>query len=166
MLAAAWVAAIGAVLGGLALPIAFIQIGAQRQDRLRTQVGKVGAWLDTWERPSAQYSDWAVNLHVRNSSDLPITLQRADLTVTVRPGGTTTLLLNDWAVIPPGQTLENTYTYVPDFEGDQPLQTLISHLTVMDAAGLIWDIQRPRRSGPPRQVGWWRRRYRQRHFLM
>lgn len=37
------ITAAGAFLGGLALPIAFLQLGAQRQDRLRAQVGKIGA---------------------------------------------------------------------------------------------------------------------------
>jgi hypothetical protein len=30
-----WATAIGALLGGLALPLAFVQLGALRQDRLR-----------------------------------------------------------------------------------------------------------------------------------
>lgn len=42
-----WVAitAIGTVLAGLALPLAFIQLGALRQDRLRGQISKVGVWV-------------------------------------------------------------------------------------------------------------------------
>lgn len=40
----ATVTAIGTLLGGLALPLAFIQLAALRQDRLRAQINKVGAW--------------------------------------------------------------------------------------------------------------------------
>ena len=42
--------AAGALLGGLALPIAFIQLGAQRRDVLRAQVDKVGAWHEHLEQ--------------------------------------------------------------------------------------------------------------------
>jgi hypothetical protein len=36
------ITAVGTVLAGLALPLAFFQLGALRQDRLRAQVSKVG----------------------------------------------------------------------------------------------------------------------------
>jgi hypothetical protein len=44
------ITAIGTVLAGLALPLAFIQLGGLRQDRLRGQVSKVGAWTGTPEQ--------------------------------------------------------------------------------------------------------------------
>jgi hypothetical protein len=44
------VTAIGTVLAGLALPLAFVRLGALRQDRLRAQVSKVGAWTGAPEK--------------------------------------------------------------------------------------------------------------------
>jgi len=34
----------GALLGGLAIVIALIQLGNQREDRLRAQISKIGVW--------------------------------------------------------------------------------------------------------------------------
>ena len=34
----------GALLGGLAIVIAFVQLGSQREDRLRAQISKIGVW--------------------------------------------------------------------------------------------------------------------------
>jgi hypothetical protein len=71
----ATVTAIGTLLGGLALPLAFIQLGALRQDRLRAQINKVGVWPATPEkvRDAEQgQSEWKVSLNIRNSSELPV----------------------------------------------------------------------------------------------
>jgi hypothetical protein len=46
----AWLEAaadVGTVAAGLALPLAFVQLGALRRDRLRGQVDKVAAWPET-----------------------------------------------------------------------------------------------------------------------
>ena len=46
----------GALLGGLAIVIAFIQLGGQRQDRLRAQVSKIGPWAQADD--SRMAPDW------------------------------------------------------------------------------------------------------------
>jgi hypothetical protein len=79
------VTAIGTVLAGLALPLAFIQLGGLRQDRLRAQVSKVGAWVDT---PKTMYPEsglWTIPVRIRNSSELPVRVETVDLTI--RPWG-------------------------------------------------------------------------------
>jgi hypothetical protein len=88
------VTAIGTVLAGLALPLAFIQLDAQRRERLRAQVSKVGGWTQIYgvfedgERPvrrllvtvpAPEY--WRVNLYLRNSSELPVVISRVELHV-------------------------------------------------------------------------------------
>lgn len=90
------ITAVGTVLAGLALPLAFVQLDAQRRERLRAQVGKVGAWTrisaefaDGESRPATQRTidgpqpvSWKVNLVVRNSSELPVVIHGVDLHVT------------------------------------------------------------------------------------
>jgi hypothetical protein len=66
------VTAIGTVFAGLALPLAFIQLRALRQDRLRTQVGKVGAWADTPVQGAADPGLWTIPVLIRNGSELPV----------------------------------------------------------------------------------------------
>lgn len=98
--------AFGALLGGLALPIAFIQLGAQRRDALRGQADKVGAWHQAPERvfkpgddlsylledrpipapePPPGPPQWRLTVFVRNSSELPVLVPTLDLSV--RPWG-------------------------------------------------------------------------------
>ena len=87
------ITAVGALLGGLALPLAFVQLGALRQDRLRAQVAKIGAWAKTqgWatapEQPATEPGpvEWAVQPFIRNSSELPVTADTTELSV--RPWG-------------------------------------------------------------------------------
>ena len=43
-----WLTAFGTLAAGLALPLAFIQLGSLRRDRLRGQVDKVAAWPLCW----------------------------------------------------------------------------------------------------------------------
>jgi hypothetical protein len=45
---------VGTVAAGLALPLAFVQLGGLRRDRLRGQVDKVAAWP---EEPAPLKSD-------------------------------------------------------------------------------------------------------------
>lgn len=54
------VTGIGAVLAGLALPLAFIQLGALRQDRLRAQVSRVGAWTGTPHDVGQESVIWSI----------------------------------------------------------------------------------------------------------
>jgi hypothetical protein len=81
---AAIVTSIGAVLGGLAIVLAFVQLGAQRQDRLRAQVSRIGVWALKPEKvptDDPDQSEWAISLCIRNSSELPVRVFTADLTV-------------------------------------------------------------------------------------
>jgi hypothetical protein len=82
-----WVAitAIGTVLAGLALPLALIQLGALRQDRLRAQVSKVGAWVETPKTIYPESDSWTVPVRVRNGSELPVRVDTIDLVI--RPWG-------------------------------------------------------------------------------
>ena len=83
------VTAIGTLLGGLALPLAFIQLGALRQDRLRAQINKVGAWGVTPERlheAEQGQPGWKISLSVRNSSELPIVIQQVKVAVQAQRG--------------------------------------------------------------------------------
>jgi hypothetical protein len=86
--------AVGSLLGGLALPIAFIQLGQLRSAQARAQIDQVGAWVDRPERevPERDFSEvrrppeygpalWKVTLHILNSSELPILLLQADLLI-------------------------------------------------------------------------------------
>jgi hypothetical protein len=89
------VTAIGTVMAGLALPLAFFQLDAQRRERLRAQVSKVGAWtriygvFEDGERPVGRIvgpwepgpEQWTVRGSIRNSSELPVVIHRVDLTV-------------------------------------------------------------------------------------
>jgi hypothetical protein len=88
--------AIGTVLGGLVLPLAFLQLEAQRRDRLRAQVSKIGAWtrieMESGQAyvpaprilPHAETSArrWRVVMSLRNSSELPAVIHRVELSVT------------------------------------------------------------------------------------
>ena len=82
-----WVAitAIGTVLAGLALPLAFIQLGALRQERLRAQVSKVGAWVGTVEPTGEGTGSWMIRMLIRNGSELPVGVSAVDLAI--RPWG-------------------------------------------------------------------------------
>jgi hypothetical protein len=78
------ITAIGTVLAGLALPLAFIQLGALFQDRRRGQVSKVGAW--TGEPVQTEEMDeepglWMVPVLVRNGSELPVRVDALDLDI-------------------------------------------------------------------------------------
>lgn len=66
------VTAIGTVLAGLALPLAFIQLGALRQDRLRAQVSKAGAWTGMPEQTGEEPGLWTIPVLIRNGSDLSL----------------------------------------------------------------------------------------------
>jgi hypothetical protein len=181
------ITAAGAFLGGLALPIAFLQLGAQRQDRLRAQVGKIGAWAGPPSRSPGESGpvEWAVQVFIRNSSELPVVVDAADLSV--RPWGFELALagedaaalyavkkLGDSRVVPfapgtiaPGETWSVFQGYQPEavYDQPQPPMVAISRVVVTDAAGRQWEI-RPYKARPPRRVRWWlRRRWRRRGDL-
>jgi hypothetical protein len=75
------VTAIRTVLAGLAPQLAFIQLGALRQDRLRGQVSKVGAWVDTVEQQNEETGSWTIPVLIRNGSELPVKVDNLDLTI-------------------------------------------------------------------------------------
>jgi hypothetical protein len=93
------ITAIGTVLGGLALPLAFIQLDAQRRERLRAQVSKLGGWTEVYmlsdpERPVSlpafgafsmadnPPNEWVIRLFIRNSSDLPVIIHKVEVSIT------------------------------------------------------------------------------------
>jgi hypothetical protein len=172
------VTAIGTLLGGLALPLAFIQLGALRQDRLRAQINKVGAWADDPLKVDVSEqvpADWKIPLAVRNSSELPIVLQ--DVIVAVQPRKGTGLsigasdqpipLKDMWGpevilatlvileTVAPGDTWRRRSAYYKrrPHEPKMAPRPVIVRIAVTDAAGRSWEI---RRAGPPRRVTWWR----------
>jgi len=75
------ITAIGTVLAGLALPLAFIQLGALRQDRLREQVSKLGVWAEVPEATDEEPGSWTISVRIRNGSELPIRVDTVDLII-------------------------------------------------------------------------------------
>jgi hypothetical protein len=88
------ITAIGTVLAGLALPLAFVQLEAQRRERLRAQVSQVGAWTriygvseeGDWPAPRILVGEpaperWRIEVAVRNSSQLPVLINKVELNV-------------------------------------------------------------------------------------
>jgi hypothetical protein len=181
------ITAIGTVLAGLALPLAFIQLRALRQDRLRGQVSKVGAWTGVPEPLGGILGSWTIPILVRNSSELPVRVNTVDLAVrpwgydrvlavpedTSEPGyymdkrfgksGRTCILPG---TIAPGDTWSTgwTYDYEPeaDFDEPQPPMASVTRLVVTDTAGYQWEM-RSDRAGPAPRVQRWRRWWWKRH---
>jgi hypothetical protein len=133
------ITAVGALLGGLALPLAFIQLGALRQDRLRAQISKVGIWVGEWEPAPTRANEqpWKIPVHVRNSSELPVMVLEVRLYVAPRDGHGKTVTLQPQETITPGQDWEGTCEYreEPVRENQEPLPPFIRRATVADAAG-------------------------------
>ena len=75
------ITAIDTVLAGLALPLAFIQLGALRQDRLREQVSKLGVWAEVPEATDEEPGSWTISVRIRNGSELPIRVDTVDLII-------------------------------------------------------------------------------------
>ena len=173
------ITAIGTVFAGLALPLAFIQLGALRQDRLRAQVSKIGAWTGAPEQVGEEPGSWTIPVLIRNGSELPVRVNTLDLAV--RPWGYDRLLavpegtvevdyyMNKRfgesgrtsiapGTIAPGETWSTGWSYEPEpsFDRPQPPMTSISRVVITDAAGYLWEI-RSGRAGPARRVRRWRR---------
>jgi hypothetical protein len=64
---------IGACLGGLAIVIAVVQLGGQREDRLRMQVSKVGVWTVLSKRvmPGDEAAEWAISYSAATAASRP-----------------------------------------------------------------------------------------------
>lgn len=72
------------VAAGLALPLAFVQLGALRRDRLRRQVDRVAPWVAQPRRLDKGAADefwWSLPLRVRNSSELPVVVNSVEVEV-------------------------------------------------------------------------------------
>jgi hypothetical protein len=167
------ITAIGAVLGGLALPIAFIQLGAQRQDQLRAQVNMIGAWTGKLgQRPiEADEREWVIRIVIRNSSDLPVYVDEAFVSIQqLGPDGeympSTTGMGYKPRTIAPGDTWTAEDGYRPGgvSPDDKAPQVSITRVIITDAAGRQWEV-RPYKAGPPRRVRWLRRWLRQHEVL-
>jgi len=78
------VTAVGTVLADLTLPLALIQLGALRQDRLRAQVSKVGAWIGTVEQMDEKTGSWTIPVLIRNGSELPVRVDSVDVAARAR----------------------------------------------------------------------------------
>jgi hypothetical protein len=172
------VTAIGTVFAGLALPLAFVQLGALRRDRLREQVSKVGAWVGTVEQTGEE--TWAIPALIRNGSELPIRVNAVDLAVwsvgvgrvlVGREGTNEFGYPRDTkydrrypAVFPPGSVVPgDTWSFEFHYPQTIPSQpeapvAAIMRVVIGDAAGYQWEI-RSTKAGPARRVRRWRRRW-------
>jgi len=157
----------------LALPVAFIQLGTLRQDRLRAQVSKVGLWTAAPEQTDEESGLWTIPVLIRNGSELPVRVDVVDLAI--RPWGyervlaapegrarsTTTCKevrqhdLTGFApgTIAPGDTWSVDFPYQPEtvFDRSQPPIASITRIVVTDAVGYQWDM-RSGRAGPAQRV--------------
>jgi hypothetical protein len=164
---------------GLALPLAFYQLGALRQDRLRAQVSKVGVWTGAPEQAGEEPGSWTVPVLVRNGSELPVRVDTVDLAVQARgyervlamPEGTTEVhyymekRLGESGktyiapgTIAPGDTWSMDCGYEPEVIFDQPQlpKASITRVVVTDAAGHQREM-RTSKAAPARRVRRWRR---------
>jgi hypothetical protein len=183
------ITAVGTVLAGLALPLAFIQLGALRQDRLREQVSKIGVWTEAEDPGDAE---WRVSLLIRNASELPVEVHVTELaidwlgyqTVLASADGEPPQLYSNKRIGPtrldyffpgtigpgffpgtigPGRTWVEYRDYSPVGKFDAPPQPRISiiQVAITDVAGRQWEL-RPHRGGRARRVRW-RREWPWRH---
>lgn len=170
----------GALLGGLAIVLAFVQLGAQREDRLRAQISNIGVWTKAHNAgTSANWPQWQIALFIRNASELPVVVQAARLEIdpsgnkyassgrnykrifqyTDMPASRAIFIPG---TIPPGDTWQGKHMWVskdnfgPDF---QPWIGILE-VKITDAAGRRWYI-RPYLGRPPRRVRWQRGPWRQ-----
>ena len=174
----------GALLGGLAIVIAFVQLGNQREDRRRAQISKIGVWTQADDaRMAPDQPQWQITLFVQNASELPVEVHMAELAidtlgyqnVLASVGNESPQLYADKrtgpvkpayffpGTIPPGLKWHDKQKYAPDGDFNTVLRPRINiiRLAITDAAGRQWDM-RPYRGRPPRRVRWrsewpWRR---------
>jgi hypothetical protein len=139
------VTAIGTVLAGLALPLAFIQIGALRQDRLRAQISKVGVWIDMkWTKSEPRKLQ--ARLLVHNASELPVEIKRVQLDIDGKPR-----IAFSRGTVAPGQTRKYA------IGAGATSKPTLGVVGIIDAAGRLWDMH-PVQGGPPQLVRprrWW-----------
>ena len=176
------ITAIGTVFAGLALPLAFFQLGALRRDQLRAQVSKVGAWTGEPGQMGEMGEEsgmWTIPVLVRNGSELPVRVDvlRLDIRawgyerVLAVPEGTSEVQYymnkrvgesESAGVVPgtiaPGETWSMDCAYQPEtiFDRPQPPRASVTRVVITDAAGYQWEVQSGR-AGPARRVRQWRR---------
>ncbi len=154
----------GALLGGLAIVIAFIQLGNQREDRLRAQVSKIGVWTQADDmRMAPDQPEWQITLFIQNASELPVEVHVAELAidtlgyqnVLARVGGEPPQLYASKrtgpvkpayffpGTVPPGRKWHGEQKYAPDgdFSTVQRPRIGIIQLAITDAAGRQWDMR-------------------------
>lgn len=174
----------GSLLSGLAIIIAFVQLGDQREDQRRAQVNKIGVWTQTGElRSVPDRAEWPITLFIRNASELPVEIPMAELDMetwgypkglAIADGGhprvyadkrigPSEIVYFSPGTIPPGDTWRAERTYAPFGVSDTAVfpQISIIRLAITDAAGHEWDM-RPSQGKRPRRVRWrhewpWRR---------
>lgn len=169
------VTAIGTVFAGLALPLAFIQLGALRQDRLREQVSKVGVWTDKphWTGEAEQWHDrwgtWVIPVLIRNGSELPVRVDAVDLTLQVYEFGRISVAADGTSkpeyfghpkrvsitpgTVAPGESRSEVCASPAETAVDQELSLMasITRVVITDAAGYQWET-RSGQKGPARRV--------------
>jgi hypothetical protein len=137
--------AIGTVAAGLALPLAFAQLAALRQDRLRAQISKVGVWYDL-DWPESGTPRLMAILFVRNASELPVELKRVELNIDGKPR-----ISIDRGFVPPDETRKW------EIGAGDPSEIALGEVSIIDATRRLWDL-RPIRGGPARRIRlerWW-----------
>jgi hypothetical protein len=176
------IAAVGSVLSGLAVLLAFYQLSRQREDRLRSQISRIGVWAQS-HHLDPELPAWQMTLFIQNASELPVEVHVAELAidtlgyrvVLASAGGDPPRLYADKrtgptkpayffpGTIPPGHRWHDEHEYSPEGDFDTVMRPRISiiQLAVTDAAGRQWDM-RPYRGRPPRRVRW-RREWPWRH---
>jgi hypothetical protein len=165
----------GALLGGLAIVIAFIQLGNQREDRPIAQISKIGVWTRADNlRTAPDQLEWQITLFIQNASELPVEVHAAELAidtlgyknVLASVGSEAPQIYADKrtgpvrpayffpGTIPPGHKWHGEEKYVPDGDFSTVMQPRISiiQLAITDAARRQWDM-RPYRAGPPAGSG-------------
>lgn len=170
------IASTGTLLSGLAIIIAFIQLGNQREDRLRAQISKIGVWAQADDlRTAPGKPKWQITMFIKNASELPVEVRIGELAIDTlgykdvlagsgnqppqlyaeKRSGPVKAAYFFPGTIAPGLTWHGDQKYTPDGDFDTIVLPRISiiQLAIADAAGREWDV-RPYRGRPPRRVRW------------
>jgi hypothetical protein len=172
------ISAIGSVLSGAAILIAFIQLDNQRRERLRAQINQIGVWAQADTTGTREQPGWRITLFIKNASELPVDVHNAALAIEISAAlaiealgfrevhasaegelyddkgtGPTKHYLFFPRTIPPGHKWHGEIAYTPggDFADLLRPRINIEELQITDAAGREWDM-RPSQGGPARRV--------------
>ena len=163
----------------LALPLAFIGLARERQDRRREQVGKVGAWCgaQSWPEKPEERMTFLCQVHVRNGSELPVTVSGLRLrwqgtwanpvpvgayySPRPMPSQDPMDFWDAGVVVAPTSTETGQRAYTPSIPTDAVIlnmSVVVTEFTVIDNAGRVW-LVRPQSAGTARQIAtgrlWW-----------